>query len=100
MKSLKPPTCAVIEVYVGLPIRMHDGLGFVRPNPMSAAGDIVQVFKDTGFAIENDEDLTEEFLELARAGFRQLGEALAGARRSTPPARANSPGKRKPGACG
>lgn len=81
MKCLKPGACAVIEAYVGLPsadLATAFAASFAEPN-IRAHGDLVQVFKDTGFVLENDEDLTEEFLELARSGFRQLGEALAGA---------------------
>ena len=81
MKCLKPGACAVAEAYVGL---RSDALAtafassFAEPQ-IRAHGDVLQVFRDTGFVIEADEDLTNEFLDMARNSFKQLGEKLSAA---------------------
>jgi hypothetical protein len=78
-KSLKPGACAVVEAYVGLPcaeLATAFASSFSEPQ-IRAHGDLLQVFKDTGFALEADEDLTEEFVDLARQAFKGLGEKLA-----------------------
>jgi len=81
MKSLKPGAGALIECYVGLPVgelQTAFASAFAEPQ-IRAHGDLVHVFKETGLAIETDEDMSEEFLECAREGFKGLGERLAGA---------------------
>jgi hypothetical protein len=81
MKALKPGACAVAEAYVGL---RSDALAtafassFAEPQ-IRAHGDLLRVFQETGLTLEADEDLTEEFLAIARNGFKQLGEKLASA---------------------
>jgi len=81
LKCLKPGACAVAEAYVGL---KSDALAtafassFAEPQ-IRAHGDVLQVLRDTGFAIEADEDLTNDFLEMARTGFKLLSEKLASA---------------------
>lgn len=79
LKCLKPNACAVIESYVGLPsqqLATAFASSFAEPQ-IRAHGDVLQFFKDAGLAIESDEDLTEEFLDLARGGFKRLESALA-----------------------
>ncbi|MFT3727177.1 MAG: hypothetical protein QM759_05075 [Terricaulis sp.] len=78
MKALKPGACAVIDAYVGLPIAELNtafASAFAEPQ-IRAHGDLLQVFKETGLALESDEDITESFLDLARAGFKGLGDRL------------------------
>ncbi len=78
MKSLKPGACAVVEVYVGLKggeLATAFASSFAEPQ-IRAHGDVLQVFKDTGFALEADEDLTDDFLATARQAFKNLGERL------------------------
>ena len=81
LKCLKPGACAVAEAYVGLKsdvLATAFASSFAEPQ-IRAHGDVLQVLRDTGFAIEGDEDLTNEFLEMARNGFKQLGEKLTSA---------------------
>lgn len=78
MKCLKPGACAVIEAYVGLPnaeFTTAFASAFAEPQ-IRAHGDVLQVLRDAGLIVESDEDLTEEFLDNARAAFLQLGEKL------------------------
>lgn len=80
-KSLKPGACAVIECYVGFnvpEIMTAFASSFAEPQ-IRAHGDILQALTDTGFALEADEDMTEDFLFTARAAFKQLGERLTAA---------------------
>jgi len=81
MKCLKPSACAVIEAYVGFKaqeLATAFASAFAEPQ-IRPHGDLLQVLKDTGFAVEADEDLTEEFLDTARQGFKQLSEKLTSA---------------------
>lgn len=81
MKSLKPNACAVVECYVGFKseeLATAFASSFAEPQ-IRAHGDLLQFFKDAGFALEADEDLTEEFLDTARQAFKALGEKLAAA---------------------
>lgn len=78
MKALKPGACAVVESYVG--VKSDDlatafASSFAEPH-IRAHKDLVQFFKDTGLRVEADEDLTVEFLETARAAFKELGAKL------------------------
>ena len=78
MKALKPGACAVVEAYVG--VRCAEfatafASSFVEPQ-VRAHGDLLQVFTDTGFATEADDDITEEFLTLARGNFKQLAQRM------------------------
>lgn len=78
IKCLKPGACAVVEAYVGLPspeLATAFASSFAEPQ-IRAHGDVLQVLADVGFTLESDEDLTEEFLGLARQGFKRLSEAL------------------------
>lgn len=78
IKCLKPGACAVIECYAGLPAKEMAtafASSFAEPQ-IRAPGDVLQFFIDVGFKLESDEDLTEEFLDLARQRFKRLGEAL------------------------
>jgi hypothetical protein len=80
MKALKPGACALIECYVGLPIAELTtafASAFAEPQ-IRAHGDLLHVFKETGLVLEADEDITEPFLETARASFKGLGERLGG----------------------
>lgn len=79
MKLLKPGACAVVECYAGLPapeLATAFASSFAEPQ-IRARGDLLKFFEDVGLTLEADEDLTEEFLDLARQGFKRLGEALA-----------------------
>jgi SAM-dependent methyltransferase len=78
MKALKPGACAVVETYVGLrgeELATAFASSFAEPQ-IRAHGDLLQFFADAGFALELDEDLTDEFLAAARAAFKALGESL------------------------
>lgn len=80
MKTLKPGACAVLESYVGLraaELATAFASSFAEPQ-IRAHGDLRQIFLDTGFLIEADDDLTDVVLETARERFRQLGERLTG----------------------
>jgi hypothetical protein len=86
LKLLKPGACAVVECYVGLPsddLKTAFASSFAEPQ-IRAHGDLLQIFRDIGLAVESDEDLTEEFLATARTGFRKLGEVLTGADKIEP----------------
>ena len=79
VKCLKPGACAVIEAYVGLPsekLATAFASSFAEPQ-IRAHGDVLKVLADVGLVLESDEDLTDEFLSLAREGFKRLGEALS-----------------------
>lgn len=79
MKCLKPGACAVVECYVGLPCAEYAtafASSFAEPH-IRAHGDVLQIFADTGLALESDEDLTEEFLDIARGSLKRLGDLLA-----------------------
>jgi len=81
MKCLKPDACAVVECYVGLKspeLATAFASSFAEPQ-IRAHGDILQFFADAGLALEEDEDMTDDFLFTARAAFKQLGERLAAA---------------------
>jgi hypothetical protein len=78
-KCLKPGRCAVVECYVGLKapeLATAFASSFAEPQ-IRAHGDLVQFFADARLVLEADEDLTDEFLDMARQGFKQLGERLA-----------------------
>lgn len=80
MKCLKPGASAVIETYVGLRIAelaTAFASSFAEPH-IRAHGDLLQFFTDTGLTLEADEDVTDDFLETARASFKSLGEKLGG----------------------
>ena len=78
MKALKPGACAVAEAYVG--VRCAEfatafASSFAEPQ-VRAHGDLLQIFADTGLQLEGDDDLTDEFLAVARANFKQLGARM------------------------
>jgi len=78
VKTLKPGAAAVVECYVGLKCAEFPtafASAFAEPQ-IRAHGDLLQVFSDAGLALESDEDLTEGFLGVARAGFKRLGDVL------------------------
>lgn len=79
LKCLKPGACAVVECYVGLKtpeLATAFASSFAEPQ-IRAHGDILQFFVDAGLVLEEDEDMTDDFLFTARAAFKQLGERLA-----------------------
>ncbi len=79
IKCLKPGACAVVEAYAGLrspELATAFASSFAEPQ-IRAHGDVLQYLTDVGFAIEGDEDLTDEFLDLARQGFKRLAGALS-----------------------
>lgn len=79
IKCLKPGACAVLEAYTGLRIPELStafATSFAEPQ-IRAHGDQLQTLRDVGFSVEGDEDLTDEFLALARHGFKRLAEGLA-----------------------
>lgn len=78
IKCLKPGGCAVIEAYVGLrspELTTAFASSFAEPQ-IRAHGDVLQYLTDVGFIVEADEDLTEEFLDTARQGFKRLADTL------------------------
>jgi hypothetical protein len=78
MKCLKPGACAIVESYVGLPspaLATAFASSFAEPQ-IRAHGDLLKFFADAGLQLESDEDITEECLEAARAGFKHLGESI------------------------
>lgn len=78
-KMLKPGACAVVECYAGLPsdeLATAFASSFAEPQ-IRAHGDLLQTFTDVGLVVEQDEDLTEEFLDFARQGFVRLTQVLA-----------------------
>lgn len=78
LKCLKPGACAVVESYVGAPspvLATAFASSFAEPQ-IRPREELAKVFSDTGFAVEGEDDLTEEFLGFARSGFKQLGESL------------------------
>lgn len=79
MKCLKPGACAVVESYVGLrndeALKTAFASSFAEPQ-IRAHGDMLKFFTDAGLALESDEDLTDEFLAMAREAFKALGERL------------------------
>ena len=80
-KCLKPGACAVLESYVGA--RMAElatafASSFADPH-IGARRDLLKVVQDAGLVVEDDEDLTDEFLDTARGGFKSLGAKLSGA---------------------
>src|SRR5262249_7825451 len=81
VKTLKPGAAAIVECYVGLKCAEYPtafASSFAEPQ-IGAHGDLLQIFADAGLLLEADEDLTESFLDLARAGFKGLGETLTNA---------------------
>jgi hypothetical protein len=79
MRCLKPGACAVVESYVGLrndeALKTAFAASFAEPQ-IRAHGDVLQFFTDAGLTLEADEDLTDEFLSMARDAFKALGERL------------------------
>ena len=78
IKCLKPGACAVVEAYVGPPtpdLATAFASSFAEPQ-IRARGDLLKYFEDVGFTLEADEDLTGEFIDLARQGFKRLEAAL------------------------
>jgi hypothetical protein len=79
MKCLKPGACAVVESYVGLrndeALKTAFASSFAEPQ-IRAHGDMLQFFTDAGLALEADEDLTDEFLAMARVAFKALSDRL------------------------
>ena len=79
VKALKPGACAVIECYSGLPTSSYAtafASCFAEPQ-IRAHGDLLNFFADVRLMLEADEDLTEDFFGYAKAGFKNLGAALA-----------------------
>jgi len=78
-KMLKPGACAVVECYVGLKtpeFATAFASSFAEPQ-IRAHGDVLQSFADVGLVLEADEDVTDEFLGMARDSFKRLGESLS-----------------------
>jgi SAM-dependent methyltransferase len=78
-KMLKPGGCAVVECYIGLPTPDYAtafASCFAEPQ-IRAHGDILRFFEDAGLTLDSDDDLTDEFFGYAKAGFKNLGAALA-----------------------
>jgi hypothetical protein len=79
MKCLKPGGCAVVECYVGFKspeLATAFAASFAEPQ-IRAHGDLLQFFTDAGLVLEADEDMTDDFLFIARSAFKQLGERIA-----------------------
>lgn len=81
MKGLKPGACAVIEAYVGFKAAEFAtafASCFAEPQIRPHA-DLLKVLGDTGLIVEGDEDITDEFLAIARTSFLGLSQKLADA---------------------
>lgn len=79
MKALKPKASAIIETYAALPggdLSPAFATAFSEPH-LRASGDIEALLAETGLTIVAHEDVTEEHLANARAGFKRLADALA-----------------------
>lgn len=80
-KALKPGACAVIETYCAIPtpaLQPAFAASFAEPH-LRPAGDMAEVFTEAGLGVESNEDISGEHAALARAGFKRLEGALAGA---------------------
>lgn len=78
-KMLKPGACAVVECYIGQPseeFATSFASAFAEPQ-IRPHGDMLQFFRDVGLGVEAEDDITEEFLNMARAGFKRLSDRLA-----------------------
>lgn len=78
IKCLKPGARAVVECYAGEPsqaLATAFASSFAEPQ-IRPLRDLLKYFADSGFVLESDEDITEDFLGLARLAFKQLGERL------------------------
>lgn len=77
-RTLKPDACLLVEAYAGLPIpdiAPAFAAAFAEPQ-IRAAGDLAHFLIESGLKIESQEDVTEEHVAEARAGFKQLEGAL------------------------
>lgn len=78
-KCLKPGARAVVDAYVGAPspaLATAFASSFAEPQ-IRPREDLLRFFVEASLTVEADEDLTEDFLALARGGFKQLSESLA-----------------------
>lgn len=78
LKCLKPGAAAIVDCYAGEPsqaLATAFASSFAEPQ-IRPVRDLVRVLGDTGMLLEAEEDLTEPFLAMARAGFKQLGDRL------------------------
>ncbi|MBL8557641.1 MAG: hypothetical protein JNM47_02895 [Hyphomonadaceae bacterium] len=78
-KALKPKASAIIETYAALPggdLSPAFATAFSEPH-LRASGDIETMLAETGLTIVAHDDVTDEHLANARAGFKRLAEALA-----------------------
>jgi hypothetical protein len=78
-KALKPKASAVIETYAALPggdLSPAFATAFSEPH-LRASGDIQNLLSETGLTIVAHDDVTDEHLANARAGFKRLADALA-----------------------
>lgn len=79
MKALKPKARAMIDTYAALPggdLSPAFAASFSEPH-LRASGDIQSMFTDTGLTLVSHDDVTEEHLAAARAGFKRLADALS-----------------------
>lgn len=79
-KALKPKASAIIETYTALPggdLSPAFATAFSEPH-LRACADIEAMLTETGLKIISHDDVTEEHLANARAGFKRLADALAG----------------------
>ena len=77
-RALKPEGCVMIETYVGEPsplLATAFASSFAEPQVRTHA-QVLEYFADFGLAVESDEDITEDFLDMARTGFKRLGASL------------------------
>lgn len=78
-KALKPGASCMIESYAALPggdLSSAFATAFSEPH-LRASGDIETMFTDAGLTLASHDDATDEHLAAARAGFKQLADALA-----------------------
>ncbi len=78
-KAMKPKASAIIETYAALPggdLSPAFATAFSEPH-LRASGDIQTLLSETGLTIVSHDDVTDEHLANARAGFKRLADALA-----------------------
>ena len=77
-RALKPKAMAVIETYCATPgtdIAAGFASAFCEPQIRTTAA-LSALLEDAGLRVDADEDITDAHIEVAKAGFRRLGEAL------------------------
>lgn len=77
-RALKPKATAVIETYCGVPgtdIAAGFASAFCEPQ-VRPADAIAALLEDAGLRVDANDDITDAHIEMAKAGFRRLADAL------------------------